>query len=180
MFKRFIRPVAQDIFPNLSGAYLTLRGAESQHLMPRRLDGAGLMCGNVRRLRRKHALMRAQSGSYHSHVGLCAADEKMHVGIFIFALSFDLFACCGAVGVVSVSGGLLIICFVQAEHYLRQSALEIVAFKPNHAFLTSTLTFSPSEESLMRATFSPRRSIIFSAIASSTSFWMVRRRFLAP
>ena len=135
---------------------------------------------DVRGLRCKHSLMRTQCGGNDGNIRLCAANQKMYRRIGSFAFLFYHVSGIFAVRIVSVACGLLKICRRKTVHYLRQRTLEIVAFKSYHDFLTSTLTLSPTAESFMRAIFSPLRSIIFSAIASSTSFCIVLRRLRAP
>ena len=180
MLKRLICTVAQDIVLDLFGIYLAVRAVQGYDLMAGCLDSAGLVRFYMRSLGCKHSLMRAEGSGYDGHVGLRAADKKVNVRIWSGALFFYKLTGALAIRVAAVACGLLEIRAHKAVHYLRKCALKVITFKSDHDFLTSTFTLSSEAESLMRATFSPLRSMTFSAIASSTSFCIVLRRLRAP
>ena len=52
-----------------------------QHLVPRGLDGAGLVAGDMPGVGAEDSLVGAQNGGDQGQVGLCAAGQKVHLAI---------------------------------------------------------------------------------------------------
>ena len=179
MLKRFICSVAQDIILHVGSVYLTVCCRQGYDLVSGRLYCTCLVCLDMRGFGRHDALMRTQRSRNDRKICLSSADEEMYIRVERIALELYLFARRAAIRVSAVACGLLIVCFNKAAHYLRHRAFKIVAFKPYHS-PTSTITPLSSAETEICPAFSPRQSIIFCAIASSTSFWIVRRRLRAP
>ena len=117
---------------NLRGGDLAVRVRYGQHLVAGVFDRAGLMRGNVAGVRRNDALMRAQDRGDHGAVDLRAAYEELYLTLRQFAALAQQGAGGFAVGILSVAGGLLAVCFDQGPEHIGMRAFQIIAFKPFH------------------------------------------------
>ena len=97
-----------------------------------RLDGTGLMHGDVSGFHTYHSLVWTQNGGYDGFVCLCAADEKMHIGIGGIADASDNLACILAVAVFAVSGGLLHVGLCKSLKDACMRSFGVVAFEVDH------------------------------------------------
>ena len=111
---------------------LAVRRNDGQHLVPRGLDGAGLVHGDVPGVGADRALMRPERAGEHRQVRLRPADEKMHLRVRRGAQfphprargvrdSFD-----------AVAARLDEIVLLQRPQDLGDGALGVVGFKSDH------------------------------------------------
>ena len=95
-------------------------------------NGYLVMHGDVSGFHTYHSLVWTQNGGYDSFVCLCAADEKMHIGIGGIADASDNLACILAVAVFAVSGGLLHVGLCKSLKDACMRSFGVVAFEVDH------------------------------------------------
>ena len=97
--------------------------------MAGKLYGSRLMDGYVSAVGTQHSLKAAQEVVDHDHVGLCAAAEKLYLGIGAVAQGAYLLACRLADGVGAVAWHLAILHLLHTLQYERMANIHIVAVK---------------------------------------------------
>ena len=113
----------------LRGSDLAFFGRKRNHLVSAVFNGARLVHGYMTRFGRNHALIGAQNAAYDRGVGLCAAHQKMHLGMGCLASFLDEAACVLAMRVLAIAHVLFHIGTRKSAQNFGGTALVIVTLK---------------------------------------------------
>ena len=114
------------------GGHLAVYGRDGEHLVAGILHGSGLVDGDMARIRGHRPLMGPQDGGDYRAVGLGAAHQEVHRGLWYGAEFSDALRRQAAEGVLPVAGRLDLVGPGDARQHGRVGAFHVIAVKSDH------------------------------------------------